>query len=59
MRNNKTSINSHTQVKAPEYFDHNVRPNNFGILPVDLGLVDVVKVFEKYVQHQKTSNMIY
>ncbi|KEH16661.1 hypothetical protein MTR_0122s0040 [Medicago truncatula] len=35
-RNDKTIINSHIS----EGTGHGIRPNNFGILPVELGLLD-------------------
>ncbi|AES69039.1 hypothetical protein MTR_3g020960 [Medicago truncatula] len=41
-RNDKTIINSHTQVEVPEFEPgHGIRPNNFGILLVELGLLDI------------------
>ncbi|RHN44985.1 hypothetical protein MtrunA17_Chr7g0225351 [Medicago truncatula] len=40
-RNDKAIINSHTQVEVPEFEPgHGIRPNNFGILSVELGLLD-------------------
>jgi len=40
-RNDKAIINSHTQVEVPGFEPgHDIRPNNFDILPVELGLLD-------------------
>jgi len=45
-RNGKAIINSHTQVEVPGFKpDHDIRPNNFGILSVELGLLDSFAYF--------------
>ncbi|AES73287.1 hypothetical protein MTR_3g101650 [Medicago truncatula] len=39
--NGKAIINSHTQVEVPgSNPSHDIRSNNFGILPIELGLLD-------------------
>ena len=53
-RNDKAIINSHIQVKVPGFEpSHDIRPYNFGILSVELGILDMKYVF-KY-QHKTFS----
>ncbi|KEH32528.1 transmembrane protein, putative [Medicago truncatula] len=41
-QNGKAIINSHTQVEdRGSNPDHGIRPNNFGILPVELGFLNL------------------
>ena len=60
-RNGKTIINSHTQVEVLGFEPrHDIRPNNFGILPVELGLLDWTTIFGlSCIKHYKLRKSIF